>query len=115
MTPLELRENNMNLQEKRAEWKKNQIPVLIISQVEHGYPTVFVVVKSKTNFRLHRYFPLGLGTPNCGWEISVDKEGPLEECLSSLREKLEPFNRKVEQADWHELDKNPLAGMAVNG
>ena len=106
----------MNLQEKRAEWEKNQTPLLIVSQVESGYPTVFTVMKSKSgNFRLHRYFPLALGTPNCGWEVSVDKEGTLEDCLSLLREKLEPFNKKVQQADWHELDKNPLAGMAVKG
>jgi len=85
----------MNLTEKRAEWESKQTPILVLSQVIDGYPTVYVVCKTSDfdtrksqagRFRLHRYFPLAIGTPNCGWEVSVDKSGSLEDCLAFLHD-----------------------------
>jgi len=111
----------MNLKEKRAEWEVNQFPVLIISQVARdGYPIVYVVCKTSDfetrknqsgRFSIHRYFPIGIGTPNCSWECSIDKSGDLEVCLQFLKEQFSGFNKKVEEANWEDLDENPLVGM----
>lgn len=121
VTLLELHKDKiMNLKEIRAEWEYHQIPVFIVSQVTDGYPVVYVVCKTEdletrkrqaNRFSVRRYFPIGIGTPNCNWECSVEISSDLESCLKFLQEHIDHLNKKIEQTNWEDLDKNPLTGM----
>lgn len=81
----------MNLESIRKEWERKQTTILVVTKKTGDYFSVFIVLKNTDEqYRLHRYFPTGEQ-----WNVSVDKQGSLQECLDKLTQAFKEVYPKV--------------------
>ena len=74
----------MDLKTKREDWEKGGEEILVVTQMDGAYATVYVILNFDGEYALHRYFPMYC-QPEKTWEVSVDCSGTtLERCLNEV-------------------------------
>lgn len=78
-----------SLKDKRYEWEKGGIVVLLVTDVDsqNEYDIVYVVLSFNGEYALHRYFPVIKDCVISEWAVSVDiSNSTLEKCLGAVSE-----------------------------